>query len=1375
MRPLPFRARTLAAAIAILIVVAPTIPIPSKGSPVSEWVFETVDSTGQTGGCPSMAFDALNHIHIAYWRTDVPSIKYAYNNGSSWAIEVVNSTWRPSCMVTSLALNSSGAPGIAYTDGLVLYYSFKEGGVWKTEQVDTGPLFLGSLVMNGTDVPMAAYWTNGGAVKYAYRDAGVWRNEVVDRSPDFAGVRMKIGPDGTIRIIYLNTTSRSFEHALRLSGSWEKTEWHPGGNVGAPDLAFDSTGGLWLAFSENVAGYNFLRLGKPSNITWEEVDTGIPGENPALLLDSHDWPRLAYISRSGLWYLRWQNSTWSSELVNASPGMSWDFSFSLDHDIPHLAYHQNGVALDHATVSSDTQPPDSRVLPFDRFWANSRRQVNASALDAQGYVVSVALWYRFSPDNLTWGAWTSFTTLLSPPWAWAFPYVEGQGFYGFYTTSVDDVGNNEPPPPSADETAGYDTTAPVSAALPISPYWHENPWLIVNATADDNLSGVSSVALFYSYSVDNTTWGPWTPRSTKTSPPWSWPFLFLDGEGYYRFHTVAADFAGNVEGGKTLPEAVAAYTVPKPDLLPISMDVRPSPPLLEGTIADLSVDVENEGNAEAGHFDILIFDDVNGSRLPDTGESIGSRSLASLAGHSQVNISVSWAASSPGIHSLCAYADPPPGIVGESNETNNVMCIEVLVQPGPVLRPDYVPISPLPISSIRAGMSSSVSFSIRVLNQGNGTATDNVTVAFHEQSSPPFSTFVLTPLAPAATSSRFTATWISPAVPGTYSVYVDVDHNGNVTEWDETNNIYTWMVDVVSGPVTSLVIGNPNYTSTVTYVKSSTPLDFSVLDQSGMGIRYTNYSIDSTAWNNYTATGSFFLAGEGEHTIDWFSEDFAGNVESFISIVSRVDDTPPATNMLMGDPKYLVGGNFVNSSTSLTLQATDGGATPVGLDRTEYRIDGGSWMTYSAPLFLTSEGAHAIDHRSYDLLMNTETIRSLQVTVDNTPPATSRSVGDPKHQAAQLFVKSTTAINLTSADGGVTPVGLAAVEYRVDGGIWGVYSSNITLTGSDGPHALYYMSRDLLGNEEAQKSLTLSLDNTPPATTINPDTGEFDITSVFTLTGVDSGSRVKVTRYRIDGGAWTDYSGGFTIPEGYHNVSYYSVDNLDNTEREKWLTVMVQAPPLPNTPPSVTLHTPAGGEEWLKDSLYAIDWTMHDDQDANSNLTVYVNCTTSGITSSIVAALRGGESFLWTLPDIKATDVVVNVTIVDSGGLKGWDQSGPFTIKAPPPPPSIATNYKPLVALIFAIILAVVGLWASKRRTWKDGMGVLKAFMIVSMPFVLVEAATGILSLSFEPLRIPPLNGWGTGVDCVIFAVGLLFLAARSVWKRETKAEKSRN
>ena len=691
-----------------------------------------------------------------------------------------------------------------------------------------------------------------------------------------------------------------------------------------------------------------------------------------------------------------------------------------------------------------------------------------------------------------------------------------------------------------------------------------------------------------------------------------------------------------------------------PDLATVDVKVTPPSPILDGTVADVNVTVANEGDLDAGGFDVLVFNDSNSNGRPDGGESIGTSPVSSLAGHSQTNVSMPWTAAPSGNHRICAFVDPPPGSVTESNETNNVMCIDVLVQPGPVLRPDYVPVFPFPFPPNRVGMSSPISLSIEVLNQGNGTAIDNAIIAFHEQSSPPFSTFVLTPLAPAATSSRFTATWISPAIPGTYLVSVDIDHENNVTEWDETNNVYTWTIEVVAGPVTSMVVGGPNCTSPamVTYVKSVTPLDLFVLDQSGLGIRNTTYRIDGGVPINYTATGTFFLAGEGEHNVNWRSLDWAGNLEDVSSRMLRVDDTAPATILSIGDPKYLVGGNFVTSFTPLTLMAVDGGVTPVGLDLTEYRLDGGNWKTYSSSFSLAGEGAHILEYRSRDLLGNTEAIQSMPMVVDDTPPATAISIGEPKYLTGGTFIKSSTPLALFVADGGV---GSNSTFYRLWGDSWsqwGDYSTSYNLAGRNGTWYVEFLSFDYLGNMETIRNETLILDDTPPVTTISP-------AAPFTLTPTDSGCGVNVTMYRIDGGSWTVYNDSFNLAEGDYTIYYHSVDNLGNIEQERSLVVK--------------------------------------------------------------------------------------------------------------PPIEVAVNYKPVVALIFAIILLVAGIWSSKRRPWKGGkdrMAVVKAFVITSLPFVVAEVVTGIVSLATGQLSIPPLIGTGMLVDSAILTAGLLVALDRSLERK---------
>ena len=58
-----------------------------------------------------------------------------------------------------------------------------------------------------------------------------------------------------------------------------------------------------------------------------------------------------------------------------------------------------------------------------------------------------------------------------------------------------------------------------------------------------------------------------------------------------------------------------------------------------------------------------------------------------------------------------------------------------------------------------------------------------------------------------------------------------------------------------------------------------------------------------------------------------------------------------------------------------------------------------------------------------------------------------------------------------------------------------------------------------------------------------------------------------------------------------------------------------------------------------------------------------------------------------------------------------------------------------------------------------------KAFMVTSMPFIVVEAGTGIVSLLTGQLSMPPIIGFGTGGDLAILLAGLLFLTLRSLRK----------
>ena len=97
--------------------------------------------------------------------------------------------------------------------------------------------------------------------------------------------------------------------------------------------------------------------------------------------------------------------------------------------------------------------------------------------------------------------------------------------------------------------------------------------------------------------------------------------------------------------------------------------------------------------------------------------------------------------------------------------------------------------------------------------------------------------------------------------------------------------------------------------------------------------------------------------------------------------------------------------------------------------------------------------------------------------------------------------------------------------------------------------------------------------------------------------------------------------------------------------------------------PTVVVTQPAAGAVWSP-SDQTVAFNLTDDQPV-ADLMVYVNYTSSDGNGQVVAPTNNyaaTNTFLWTLPCLNATDVVVDVIAFDVGGASGSDASGAFTI-----------------------------------------------------------------------------------------------------------------
>ena len=276
--------------------------------------------------------------------------------------------------------------------------------------------------------------------------------------------------------------------------------------------------------------------------------------------------------------------------------------------------------------------------------------------------------------------------------------------------------------------------------------------------------------------------------------------------------------------------------------------------------------------------------------------------------------------------------------------------------------------------------------------------------------------------------------WALTAGDGTKTVYCEVkDGAGNTVQTPDT------IIQDLTDPVTSASAVGTTVTLTANDATS--------------GVKITRYQIDSAGFVTYTGP---FSAGVGSHTVFYYSEDNAGNVEDVksISISGERDEDPPVTTAsLSGTPGP--NGWYV-SVVDVTLSANDKN----GVETTYYKIDGArKFKTYTGPLQI-NDGEHTVTFYSVDNLGYAEDPpKTVSVKVDTYTPTTS---------ATPNLRKATITLSVTEEVKGAA----VTTWYKLDGGTqWLVYTAAIKVSKGT-THTIYYYSEDQAGHKEVENAST---------------------------------------------------------------------------------------------------------------------------------------------------------------------------------------------------------------------------------------------------------------------------------------------------------------
>ena len=205
----------------------------------TKWDVQEIESGDFLVGDTSLALDSKNNPHIAYstLRPDFNdfNLKYSFLSDSVWNSYIVdspNSLWH-----LSLALDSYDHPHIAYY-GDNLKYAYHDGNSWIIEVVDgrSGVGYYTSLDLDENNNPHISYYDSiNGDLLYAYRSAESWTKLTVESLGDVGKyTSLALDDDGNPHIAYLDSGNSELKYAI--------------GTLSDPDPTYTPTPSSWMEY-----------------------------------------------------------------------------------------------------------------------------------------------------------------------------------------------------------------------------------------------------------------------------------------------------------------------------------------------------------------------------------------------------------------------------------------------------------------------------------------------------------------------------------------------------------------------------------------------------------------------------------------------------------------------------------------------------------------------------------------------------------------------------------------------------------------------------------------------------------------------------------------------------------------------------------------------------------------------------------------------------------------------------------------------------------------------------------------------------------------------------------------------------------------------
>ncbi|WP_416829060.1 OmpL47-type beta-barrel domain-containing protein [Ectobacillus polymachus] len=282
--------------------------------------------------------------------------------------------------------------------------------------------------------------------------------------------------------------------------------------------------------------------------------------------------------------------------------------------------------------------------------------------------------------------------------------------------------------------------------------------------------------------------------------------------------------------------------------------------------------------------------------------------------------------------------------------------------------------------------------------------------------------------------------------------YRSVDKAGNT---EEAKTLPIWIDK--QAPVTNAVVDGVSGENQ--YNTKDVTVTFTASDDNGSGVAKTEYQVDGGEWT--LVNGSVTISDEGKHSLAYRSVDKAGNIEEAKTLPIWIDKQAPVTNAVVDG---VSGENQYNTrDVTVTFTANDNGS---GLEKTEYRLDGGDWITVAGQVILSEEGKYSLDYRSIDKAGNVENSKTLPIWIDKQAPTITM-------EGATSFYQTDAKVPVTvKVEDALS--GVKTVQYTLDGRVIDSLDTVSPLSLLVGSHVFTVNVEDYAGNKTSQ---TFTLEN----------------------------------------------------------------------------------------------------------------------------------------------------------------------------------------------------------------------------------------------------------------------------------------------------------